>query len=112
MEQVPRKNAYSPRSANWTLYDPKPPAERLDKAVEEVDLALEETGFNKAVRIREYLIKWKTNLLEEQKQLANEQRKLQEQLSRSRQRGKEVGEMLVNIRNILRIARGKGEDSA
>jgi len=56
-EIVPRKNAYSPRSAGWTLYRPQDVAEKLGRPLEEVDRVLEETGFNKAVRIRELLIK-------------------------------------------------------
>ena len=106
-EIVPRKNAYSPRSAGWTLYRPQDVAEKLGRPLEEVDRVLEETGFNKAVRIRELLIKWKTNLIDEQRMLHKERQALQAQLKKVTQREKEVSEMLINIRNILRIPREK-----
>jgi len=107
MKPIPRSNAYSPRSAGWTLYKPEVLAEKLMLPVEMVDKALEETGFNKAVRIRELLIRWKTELISEQKELAKTRYELQEKLRRIGQREKEVSEMLVNIRNILRIPREK-----
>ncbi len=104
-----RSGAYSPRSANWTLYKPEKLAEKLGLPVDVVDTALKETGFNKAVRIREELIHWKTRLLDEQKQLSKERQELQAKLKAVSTREKEVSEMLVNIRNILRIPREKGE---
>ena len=107
LKPTPRSNAYSPRSANWTLYKPEVLAEKLDRHLDVVDEALEETGFYKAVRIRESIIKWKTDLIQEQRDLYFEREKLQGELCKIKQREKEVTEMLVRIRNILRIPREK-----
>lgn len=104
---ISRRNAYTPRSAGWTLYRPQDVATKLNKPLDEVETALEETGFNKAVRIRELLIKWKTELLDEQRELAYEYKQVREQTLRIKRREKEVSEMLTNIRNILRIPREK-----
>lgn len=103
----PRRDAYSPNSAGWTLYKPEKLAEKLNLPTETVDKALEETGFNKAVRIRELVIKWKTRLLSEQKELHKKREELQKEIKQVALREKEVNEMLVNIRNILRIPREK-----
>jgi len=104
---VPRSTAISCRSAQWTLYNPEDVAKRLDKPVATVDLALEETGFNKAVRIREDVIRWKTNLLTEQKQIARDQQELRHKQLALKTRANQVEEMLINVRNILRIPREK-----
>ena len=101
----PRKDAYSPLSANWTLYKPEKLAEKLNLPVEIVDRSLEETGFNKAVRIREEIIRWKTRLLQEQKELHKQEQEILKQLKKVRLRKREVNEMLTNIRNILRMPR-------
>ena len=106
-ERVKRSNAYSPKSANWTLYKPEVLADKLKMPVDVIDTALEETGFHKAVRIRELIIKWKTDLIQEQRNLHFEREKLQGELCKVKQREKEVTEMLVRIRNILRIPREK-----
>lgn len=105
IKAIPRSNAYSPRSAGWTLYKPEILAEKLKMPLDAVDTALEETGFLKAVKIRELIIKWKTRLLSEQKDLHFERDKLQKELGKIKQREKEVSEMLVEVRNILRIPR-------
>ena len=102
-----RKDACTPKSAGWTLYNPEDVAEKLNKPLSEVDRVLEETGFNKAVRIREEVIRWKTGLIIEQKQLASEEDKLRQQLKNIKGRQHRVSEMLCNIRNILRIPREK-----
>ena len=106
---IPRRNAYSPRSAGWTLYKPDKLADRLGLSVDDVDKALEETGFNKAVRVRESLIKWKTGLLDEQKEIHKQRQALQKQIRIVAQREKEISEMLIQIRNILRLPREAGE---
>jgi len=111
LEIVPRGNAYSPKSANWTLYKPEVLAEKLDMPLDVVDIALEETGFYKAVRIRELIIKWKTELIDEQRKLHFKREELQKELSKVKQREKEVSEMLVRIRNILRIPRERERTS-
>lgn len=108
---IPRSNAYSPRSIYWTLYKPEILAEKLKIPLDVVDTALEETGFLKAVKIRELIIKWKTRLLSEQKDLHFERDKLQRELGKVSQREKEVSEMLVEIRNILRIPRERTMDN-
>jgi hypothetical protein len=103
----PRKDAYSPRSGNWTLYNPEDVAQKLTLPVPLVDKVLEETGFNKAVRIREEVIRWKTRLLAEQKELSRQEQELRAQLKKVTLRQKETDEMLINIRNILRMPREK-----
>ena len=40
LEIVPRGNAYSPKSANWTLYKPEVLAEKLDMPLDVVDILL------------------------------------------------------------------------
>jgi hypothetical protein len=80
---------------------------KLDKPLAEVDLALEETGFNKAVRIREELIRWKTRLLAEQKELHRDEQETRKVLETITNRQYRVAGMLINVRNILRIPREK-----
>ena len=103
----PRKDAYTPQSCHWTLYNPEDVANRLNKSIDEVDNVLEQTGFNKAVRIREEIIRWKTKLIEEQKQLAKGELALRKQIQANKSRQYQVEEMLINIRNILRMPREK-----
>jgi len=107
----PRSDAYSPRSVCWTLYKPEKLAEKLNVPVEAVDIALEETGFNKAVRIREETIRWKTRLIDEQRNLHGQHKQLHEEIQKVNTRIREVDEMLVNIRNILRIPREKERET-
>jgi hypothetical protein len=63
-----RKDSCSPLSASWTLYKPEEVQKKInemvfgDMKIEEINKILEETGFNKAVRIREELIKRKVEL--------------------------------------------------
>jgi len=102
-----RKEAYSPESSSWTLYRPEDLAEELGVDIGEADSALERTGFNKAVRIREHLIKWKTRLLREAKEITRTKRILREEVKKVNARERQVAEMLVGIRNILRISREK-----
>lgn len=109
---LPRREATSnhPLSSGWTLYNPQDLADKLNLPLGKVEKALEETGFIKAVRIREELIKWKTRLLEEQKNIANERKELQEKLKKINQRESVIKDDLVNIRNILRIPRSQGQE--
>jgi len=105
MKPRPRSDAYSPRSANGTLYKPEKLAEKLKIPKATLMPALEETGFSKAVRIREELIRWKTRLLDEQKSLHHEIEGLEKRLKQLKQRKAVVQETLIEIRNILRIPR-------
>jgi len=103
----PRKDAASPLSANWTLYKPEVLAEKLGLPLEVVDKALEETGFYKAVRIREEVIRLKTRLLKEQKELTKRERELAEELKRVRRELYYLQRELIHLRNILRLPREK-----
>lgn len=104
---LPRKTQGGPLSAAWTLYDPRKLAEKLGVSVEAADRALEETGFNKAVRIREEVIRWKERLRHEHTDLMAELDDLNKKRAAVRQRLGEVTEQLENTRNILRISRQK-----
>jgi len=102
-----RKESYSPRSASWSLYRPEDLAEKINQSVDLVDKALEETGFNKAVRIREELIRWKTRLIDECKDLTKQINDLTKELKWLKIEMKYKNIMLENIRDILRISREK-----
>ena len=102
---VSRKNAASPRSAGWTLYNPKKLAETLELPLEKIEQALEENGYSKAVRILEELIKWKERLRLEERDLTLEIQELHQKLAKLKARENTIREMLVNVRNILRIPR-------
>lgn len=102
---LPRKTAYSPRSAAWTLYDPAELAAKLGLPVEQVDRALEQTGFNKAVRIREELIRWKENLRSEERSLLASLDTLRGEQRRIKARLAPVQEQLASVRNLLRLPR-------
>lgn len=104
-EAISRSNAYGPRSAGWTLYDPRVLADRLGLPVAVIDRALEETGYHKAVRIREELIRWKERLRAENADITAEFKVLAERKRALQQRNKEVQEQLRNVRNLLRISR-------
>lgn len=106
---LPRRAAQSPRSAAWTLYDPAPLAQRLGLPVEVVDLALEETGFNKAVRMREEVIRWKENLRREERGLLAELTDVNKRRHAIGLRLSAVREQLASVRNLLRIPREKPE---
>lgn len=100
-----RRTAVTPKSAGWTLYDPKPLADRLGLSVEEIDRALEETGFNKAVRIREEIIRWKERLRHEERDLVSDLADLHKRRSVITLRLSRVREQLESVRNILRLPR-------
>lgn len=104
---MPRKMQGGPLSADWTLYDPKRLAERLGLPVATVDVALEQTGFNKAVRIREEVIRWKERLRHEEAELQARLEAVDAERLAIRQRLSAVHEQLANTRNILRIQRQK-----
>lgn len=108
-DSISRKNAYSPLSSSWGLYNPNDLAKELNISSDKVHKALEKTGFNKAVRIREELIKWKERLRIEQRDLTKQRQKLQAELRQLNQRDQELREMLTNIRNILRLPREDGD---
>lgn len=57
-----RKYAMSPGSEHWTLYRPADLSRELGCDIGAVEIALERTGFKKAVRIREELIRLKSRL--------------------------------------------------
>ncbi len=105
-----RSTAYTPRSAAWTLYNPKPLADILGLSEPDVDAALEQTGFNKAVRIREEVIRWKERLRAEERELQMQIEALTIERRKLSARHNVVREQLANVRNLLRIPREKGED--
>lgn len=100
-----RKAAATPKSASWTLYDPQALALDLDLSVDVVDAALERNGFNKAVRIREEVIRWKERLRHEERSLQAELRLVLQRKRELSGRLKELGEQLESVRNVLRIPR-------
>lgn len=104
-KKLNRSAAYSPLSAGWTLYDPGKLAEHLGIDIDVVHVALEKTGFNKAVRIREEVIRYKERLRKEQADLSNRRGVLLQEKAKVDQREREVREALENIRNILRMPR-------
>jgi len=105
----PASEAASPLSANWTLYKPEVLAEKLGLPLEVVDKALEETGFYKAVRIREEVIRLKTKLLKEQKELTKREQELVKELKQVRRELYYLQRELTHLRNILRLPREKHE---
>ena len=107
---LPRRTAYSSLSASWTLYDPAALAGHLGITVEAAHEALVHCGFNKAIRVREELIKWKERLRHEETALAAEAAELRKKLRQIADRKSRVDEQLQNIRNMLRIPR-EPEDS-
>lgn len=107
-----RSAAYSPLSAGWSLYDPKDIAAELGLPVEVVHAALEKTGFNKAVRIREELIRWKERLRKEQAEITKEKSTIYRRLSMLTSRENEVRQQLENVRNVLRIPREAPDTSS
>lgn len=105
---LPRETAISPRSADWTLYRAADLAALLGLPVSQVEHALERTGFSKAVRIREEIIRWKERLRKEERDLAMRQDTLDTQRRQVSGRLKVVREQLENTRNLLRLPREDG----
>jgi hypothetical protein len=130
MKARPRRDAYSPTSAAWTLYNPRKFYEALLRLFRDhvghlprevgVDVVnfilehvnedavrrlLEENGFSKAVRIREELIREKTRLLAERKAVEKRRIRLERRLRATRRTSADLGRRLVLIRNVLRIPR-------
>lgn len=101
----PRRTAYGPRSAGWTLYRIADLADKLGVDMVTLDTALEQTGFNKAVRIREETIRWKERLRKEERALMDEQEQHRAALKATGHRLGTVREQLANVRNLLRIPR-------
>jgi hypothetical protein len=101
----PRRTAYGPKSAGWTLYRIADLADKLGVDVVSADVALETTGFNKAVRIREELIRWKERLRAEERDIADERDRLLTEAKKLGLRLSVVREELGNVRNILRLPR-------
>jgi hypothetical protein len=104
---LPRKAQGGPLSADWTLYDPARLAEKLGLSVAQVDAALEQTGFNKAVRIREEVIRWKERLRHEEAGLRDRLEIIDAERTEIKGRLSIVCEHLENTRNCLRISRQK-----
>jgi len=104
----PRSDAATPLSAHWRLYRPQDLASELGVDGSAAVQALEKTGFSKAVRIREELIRWKTRLLVEQRQVTREIQELDHKRFHLSARGHEIANTLAGIRDVLRIPR---EDS-
>ena len=108
-----RKEATSPLSAEWRLYDPEQFIEtlmgyvELQKGATKEDIlrSLEVNGYSKATRQREELIKWKVRLQNELKEHAIAKRKLMRQISDHNNRMKAVALSLEGVRNVLRIPR-------
>lgn len=108
-EPAKRSEAYNRgRSAHWKLYRPELVADELKawhRDPAEIDAALEKTGFKKAVRIREELIRWKTRLLAEERAITAEYEELNAKRVELRRRREIVRYALVNVRNVLRLPR-------
>lgn len=104
-QPMKRKTATSPRSASWTLYDPRVLAAKLGVDLLLVEAALEETGYAKAVHIREELIRWKERLRAEERDLQKEIKELERVRAEKRNRLGRAQEQLANIRNLLRLPR-------
>lgn len=102
-----RKSAVSPRSTSWTLYKPEILAERLGIPLDVVDLALEETGYYKAVKIREDLIKLKTRLKDDSRCFSDHIETLQALVRHYKRRKIWVDHQLEDVRDILRRPREK-----
>ena len=107
-----RKDAVSPLSVHWTLYKPEKVQEKLNNRSSsgdipfwEINKILEETGFNKAVRIREALIKEKTCLIQIEKGYRQSIQSYYKKIKALKQDHKIVREKLELVRNILRIPR-------
>lgn len=105
MKHTKRRNATSPLSAGWTLYKSDVLAEKLGIEITVLDKALEETGFNKAVRIREAVIKQKEILRKRERELMFKEQELQQELTKVKAEHLHVSEMLGCLRDILRIPR-------
>ena len=112
MKGRPRRDATSPRSVNWTLYRPEDVARAWNRgaggssmSVKEIHKILEETGFVKAVKIRENLIREKTRLIAERREVERRRVSLERRLKVTRRVSHELERRLVMIRNILRIPR-------
>ena len=105
IKRASRKDAAGPESAHWTLYRPKDVADKLNVPLEDVERVLEETGFNKAIRIREELLRLKTRLIKEQRLVSSEEQRLATEIRKVRARKNELSEQLGNIRDILRLPR-------
>lgn len=103
--KIKRATSYSPLSSSWTLYRPQDVAQKLGVPDDRAHKALEETGFNKAVRIREELIRWKERLRKEQNEVNMRREELRHELQKLNQRDAEIKDVLANVRNILRIPR-------
>ena len=108
-----RKGSVSPLSAHWTLYKPEALTEELNKlpfgAIKEelVDKALEKTGFNKAVRIRETIIKQKCSFIKQVAEMEKEKREVQSKLNKIKNSIRNCKEKLALMRDVLRIPREK-----
>ena len=107
-----RSDSVSPLSASWTLYRPEDVAEKLVVPLSTVDKVLEETGFSKAVRIREEIIRLKTRLISEARELHHRERRLTSARLKNRDRLKSVNRQLADLRQILRLPREKGGQSS
>ena len=58
----PGKQPDAPLEQGWSLYRPALVAYKLDKDIKETDEILQDTGFYKAVRVREELIRYRIRL--------------------------------------------------
>lgn len=114
MKGRPRSDATSPRSANWTLYRPGKVADMINGhawdrdillSVEETHRILEETGFVKAVKIREELIREKVRLIAERKRVERRRIRLEKRIRVTRRYSTELDRRLIMIRDILRVPR-------
>jgi hypothetical protein len=111
MKAKSRKNIADARSSSWTLYNPEKLTIELNEVYENnvdvhtVDQLLLENGFNKAMRIRESVIRSKCELITEVADLDIEIRSLENKLRSLRRERGTKHRMLVMLRNILRISR-------
>lgn len=100
-----KRAATSPLSQDWKLYDPKILADELGLPVEQVNAALTKTGYNKAIRQKEELIRWKCRLVNEYKDVSREIRDVYRHLKNLKDRRRNIEDTMENTRNLLRIPR-------
>lgn len=99
-----------PLSPSWTLYDSSKLLEDLNNQGYNIDQntldnLLEQNGFNKAVRIREEVLKYKERLRIEFFNLEKLKIEYTKNINKIKNKQERVQEQLENCRNILRLQR-------
>lgn len=113
VKEIPIKRfeaTQGPLSSGWTLYDSSKLYEKLSAHCgffnqKELDKALEETGFNKAVRVRMEVLAWKERCRIEAQNLNKLLTEYRKQVKKIEERLEVLNDTLQQTRNILRIQR-------